>query len=175
MIIMVKFGEAPNVMNPDFGGLLNKSTPFAPTSEEEISERLAGINTGQPANEEKVAQGTVAGPADLGGTGSQRTGESEKLNRAGLSTAFVPTTREVTPGELPEYELRVMEDGTAGLAVFTSIERLRESLGESQHCTEASLLELLYLVGNRRIGVALNPRLDPQLAPKTETGREEGI
>lgn len=56
-----------------------------------------------------------------------------------------------------------MEDGRAGIAVYTSVDRLRECLGADQPWSEASLLELLYLVGKKRIGVALNPRLNPDL------------
>ncbi len=59
-----------------------------------------------------------------------------------------------------------MEDGTAGIAVYTSIDRLRECLGGDQHWSEASLLELLYLVGKKRIGVALNPQMNPSLIAK---------
>ncbi|MDL4818316.1 hypothetical protein [Actinomadura opuntiae] len=56
-----------------------------------------------------------------------------------------------------------MEDGRPGIAVYTSVDRLRECLGDEQSWSEASLLELLYLVGTKRIGVALNPRLDLDL------------
>ncbi|TDE33394.1 hypothetical protein [Actinomadura sp. 6K520] len=80
-----------------------------------------------------------------------------------MSSVYVPTAHPVGPGENPEYELRVLEDGTAGIAVYTSVDRLRECLGSDQPWSEASLLELLYLVGKKRIGVALNPRMDPSL------------
>ena len=136
----------PNVPS-SLSAKLNQSTPYAPGDANEVAERLA------------AASSTPSVPH----VGADEAGEATPT---GLSSVYVPTTRPVGPGENPEYELRVMEDGTAGIAVYTSVDRLRNCLGADQPWSEASLLELLYLVGKKRIGVALNPRLDPSLTPE---------
>jgi hypothetical protein len=130
---------------------LNQSTPHAPRDAREVAERMAAVSS--------------MSSAPSAGAGEDSSSSSGEATPAGLSRVYVPTTRPVGPGENPEYELRVMEDGTAGIAVYTSVDRLRKCLGADQPWSQASLLELLYLVGEKRIGVALNPRLDPNLTP----------
>ncbi|MFB4308699.1 hypothetical protein [Actinomadura sp. GTD37] len=133
-------------------GKLNQSTPHAPGDADEAAERLAATRSAPPP------PGTSAGAA-----ASRPPVSSGEAAPGGLSSVYVPTTRPVGPGEKPEYQLRALEDGSAGIAVYTSADRLVECLGVDQPWSEASLLELLYLVGKKRIGVALNPRLDPGL------------
>jgi hypothetical protein len=150
----------PNVPS-SLAAKLNQSTPHAPRDAVEAAERMA------------TASSKPSAPyADAGDATSRSSLSSGEATPTGLSRVYVPTTRPVGPGKNPEYELRVMADGTAGIAVYTSVDRLRECLGGDQPWSEASLLELLYLVGKKRIGVALNPRMDPSLtsAQRTRSG-----
>ncbi|WP_106396388.1 hypothetical protein [Actinocorallia populi] len=126
--------------------LLNQSTPYAPEDENERARRLAAANA--------PSSGTPAGEAP-----------PRERHLSELSTAFVPTMQEAGPNERPRYQLREMVDGTAGLAVYTSLELLKERLGADQPWAEAPLIELLYIVGRDKIGVVLNPHL------MTEDGR----
>lgn len=144
-------------MGKDFGGILNQSTPFAPTNEEEISKRLETENTGHTESSPSASGSDATSQSSMGSGDAVPTG---------LSRVYVPTVRPVRTGDSPEYQLRVMEDGTAGIAVYTSVDRLRGCLGGDQPWSEVSLLELLYLVGKNRIGVALNPRIDADLTPE---------
>lgn len=130
---------------------LNRSTPHAPGDAEEAAERMAAARSVPPA---APAEAVSLAPSTSSGETAPR----------GLSSVFVPTTRPTAASENPKYQLRAMEDGRAGVAVYTSVDRLKEALGHDQPWSEASLLELLYLVGKKRIGVAVNPRLDPGLA-----------
>jgi hypothetical protein len=130
---------------------LNQNTPHAPANEDEAARRLSS------------ARPRPAPPVP----------SNENLSQ-GLSSVFVPTVREVRPDERPQYELRVMEDGTPGFAVYTSVDLLKQNLGPDQPWSEAPLLELLYLVGRERVGVALNPRHDPDLTGDGFTRTEGG-
>lgn len=135
---------ADSVPPRSLDSLLNQSTPYAPQSQEEQARRLAAANP--------------AGAADPGAAPGQSAPRPER-HLSELSTAFVPTVREAGPNDRPEYQLREMVDGTAGLAVYTSLELLKERLGADQPWAEAPLIELLYIVGRDKIGVVLNPHL----------------
>lgn len=128
--------------------LLNQSTPYAPESEEERARRLAAA---KPA--------ASAGPSAAADEAPGRPSPAHEKHLSELSTAFVPTVREVGPHDRPEYQVREMVDGTPGLAVYTSLDLLKERLGADQPWAEAPLLELLYIVGRDKLGVVLNPRL----------------
>jgi hypothetical protein len=143
----------PNVPS-SLAAKLNQRTPNAPRDAAEAAERMAAASSDSSA--------PYAGDDDATSRTSLGSGEATPT---GLSRVYVPTTRPVGSDKNPEYELRVMADGTAGIAVYTSVDRLRECLGGDQPWSEASLLELLYLVGKKRIGVALNPRMDPSFTP----------
>lgn len=134
---------------------LNRSTPYAPKDIGEATRFAAPVHGAYPG------AGTCRSPS-----------HSSETTSNSPSIVYVPTVRETGAAELPEYQLRVLEDGTAGLAVYTSIDVLQECLGVDQPWSEASLLELLFLVGRERIGVTLNPRMDPELVQGRESQPE---
>ena len=103
-----------------------------------------------------------AGPATSAGEAPEQPSPPREKHLSELSTAFVPTVREAGPHDRPEYQVREMVDGTPGLAVYTSLELLKERLGADQPWAEAPLIELLYIVGRDKLGVVLNPRLLPE-------------
>lgn len=123
----------------DLGRLLNESTPLSASSPEEVEERLAAARKRQ---EEEV------GAAD-----------EEK----GIAFVYVTTRRDPDPGTPPEYELRSLADGSAGLSVFTDLDLLLERFGAAQTWARVPVLELLLLVAKEKVGVVLNPVLAPDV------------
>lgn len=141
----------PNISS-SLADKLNQSTPHAPRDADEVAARMAAASSSHSAPGADSREDTPRSSASPG-----------EAIPTGVSRVYVPTVRPVAPGENPEYELRVLEDGSAGLAVYTSVDVLKECLGADQAWSEAAVLELLYLVGQKRVGVALNPRLSPDL------------
>lgn len=134
--------------NP-LASLLNQNTPYAPKSEADVTQRLAAASSSKPNRDS----------ANESPTDQRPLGKAREQDRGGISTVFVPTVVETSAGERPTYQLRLMDDGRPGLAIYTSAELLEERLGRDQAWVEASLLELLYIVGRDQLGVALNPYL----------------
>ncbi|MFI0444444.1 hypothetical protein [Actinomadura sp. 6N118] len=132
-----------NTSGSDFSSLVNQDTPFAPANKKEVKRRISSSAVGDEEQDSLLPAEEVIDMVEL----------------SSLSSAFVPTAGATGPGEQPQYEMRTLEDGTPGLAIFTSSEILLERMGGDQNWSEVPLIELLYLVGRERIGVAVNPRL----------------
>ena len=90
-------------------------------------------------------------------------GEVEARRRVteGVAYVYVPTrpgrpAEENGPRQV-EFELRQMEDGTAGLPVFTEPQLLVAQLGEFQPWVKIAVLELLIQVSAAKVQVTVNP------------------
>ncbi|MER7547510.1 SseB family protein [Spirillospora sp. NPDC127506] len=74
---------------------------------------------------------------------------------------FVPTSAPhsgTTERTGAAYELRELNEGTAGLAVYTSPDKLLQVLGAEQNYVEVEIIELLRQVAGR-VPVVVDPAL----------------
>jgi hypothetical protein len=83
-----------------------------------------------------------------------------------VAFVYVPTKPYVesdSPGPQPvAFELRRLGDGSAGLAVFTDLDRLVAALGEYQPWLKISTLSLLLQLSQaeQRVPAVLNPTVE---------------
>ncbi|GAB2865115.1 hypothetical protein GCM10027176_78590 [Actinoallomurus bryophytorum] len=85
--------------------------------------------------------------------------EARRRLTEGVAYVYVPTqpATETTGPRQVNFELRRLEDGTAGLPVFTELELLVAQLGEFQPWERIAVLELLIQISAARIPVVVNP------------------
>ncbi|NEA21614.1 hypothetical protein [Actinomadura bangladeshensis] len=73
---------------------------------------------------------------------------------------FVPTAARHSESKQSgtTYELRELAEGAAGLAVYTSLEKLLQVLGVEQEYVEVEIIELLRQIAGR-VPVVVDPAL----------------
>jgi hypothetical protein len=106
-------------MAGDLSNQINQETPLAPADTEAVAERLR----------------------DSAHRGAPAPGSAK------ATPVFVPTSSQES-GEVA-YQLRELEQGIAGLAVYTSPKKLLRELGHRQTYVEVEIIELLRQVSGR--------------------------
>jgi hypothetical protein len=134
--------------------MLNRSTPFAPTSEKEIAQRLETPGRGQS---ESAATRPSEPPPERHTTHDDIQEETERAKWE----VYVPVSEKPHRNDEPvvvEYEVRETEEGRGAVLIYTSPEILQEKLGRFQPMVKVDIIELLnHLRG--RVPVVVNPTL----------------
>ncbi|MGI5325194.1 hypothetical protein [Actinomadura nitritigenes] len=125
-------------MSGDLNQLINQATPFAPVNAEDAADRLQ--KAASPEEKRPTPTSYSANP-------------QEELDpyRQVSTRVFVPISPPVGGVESGEvsYELRELSQGSAGLAVYTSAEKLSQVLGLDQPHVEIEVIELLRQIAGR--------------------------
>ncbi|MFC5749364.1 SseB family protein [Actinomadura rugatobispora] len=141
-------------MSRDLGGMLNRSTPFAPTSEDEISKRLESPRPGQAADA-KTRPSTLPPESQTTHDDVQEESETAKWE------VYVPVAEKPHRDDGPvvvEYEVRETEQGSGAVLVYTSPEILQGELGQFQPMVKVDIIELLHHI-HGQVPVVVNPTL----------------
>jgi hypothetical protein len=85
--------------------------------------------------------------------------EARRKLTEGVAYVYVPTrpATETSGPRQVNFELRRLEDGTAGLPVFTEPELLVAQLGDFQPWERIAVLELLIQISAAKLSVVVNP------------------
>lgn len=85
--------------------------------------------------------------------------EARRKLTEGVAYVYVPTrpATETSGPRQVNFELRRLEDGTAGLPVFTEPELLVSQLGDFQPWERIAVLELLIQISAAKVSVVVNP------------------
>jgi hypothetical protein len=145
-------------MSNDFSGMLNRSTPFAPTSEEEISKRLETSNDTQ--RERTPLPQSQAAPEIEEARHLHDEIEAHKLD------VFVPVREMPHRNDGPvlvQYEVREFGEGQGAVAIYTTPEGLYEALGQFQPMVKVDVIEFLRQIQGR-VPVLVNPILQEGIA-----------
>ncbi len=135
-------------MSDRLNDLLNHATPFAPSDPEDAAGRLRSSPPGT---------GESPGAPPQADNGRRAVPDSQRTS----SLVFVPTSAPhsgTTERTGAAYELRELNEGTAGLAVYTSPDKLLQVLGAEQNYVEVEIIELLRQVAGR-VPVVVDPAL----------------
>lgn len=135
-------------MSDKLHDLLNQATPFAPNGAEDAVGRLRSRSpdtAGPSASPPPIDAGHRAGAAS---------------SRGSSALVFVPTATRNSESKQngSTYQLRELAEGVAGLAVYTSLEKLLQVLGVEQAYVEVEIIELLRQVAGR-VPVVVDPAL----------------
>lgn len=135
-------------MSEKLHNLLNQATPFAPSGAEDAAGRLRNRSPG--------TAGPSASPPPIVAGRRAEAGSS----RESSALVFVPTAARHSESKQSgtTYELRELAEGAAGLAVYTSLEKLLQVLGVEQAYVEVEIIELLRQVAGR-VPVVVDPAL----------------
>jgi hypothetical protein len=139
-------------MSGEFSGMLNRSTPFAPTSDEEVSKRLESKRIDQQESSTSFES-------------ARETGAAYELARKGTELdrwdVFVPVREKPHRDDGPvvvQYEVRDMGEGRGAVLIYTTPEVLMAELGEFQPMVKVDVIELLRRVRGQ-VPVVVNPIL----------------
>lgn len=135
-------------MPGDLNELINHATPFAPVNAEDVAGRL---------------QKTTPSSRETPSTSPHPPGEPQRAvdpQRLMTTRVFVPISPQTQAGGegVVAYELRELAQGSAGLAIYTSAEKLNQVLGAAQPHVEIEIIELLRQISGR-VPVVVDPNL----------------
>ncbi|WP_433244038.1 hypothetical protein [Actinomadura nitritigenes] len=125
-------------MSGDLNQLINQATPFAPVNAEDAADRLQ--KAAPPEGKHPAPSPYSANPQ-----------EEVDPHRRVSTRVFVPISPPVGGADSGEvsYELRELSQGSAGLAVYTSAEKMFQVLGLDQPHIEIEVIELLRRIAGR--------------------------
>jgi hypothetical protein len=142
-------------MSRDFSKMLNRSTPLAPKSEEEIAQRLDTPNGAPPEGAPQA---------------SPENREAHEELEPSEWDIFVPVREKPHRSDgsvLVQYEVRDLGEGQGAVPIYTTSEGLQEALGRFQPMVKVDVIEFLHQLQGR-VPVVVNPTLQEGITRRTE-------
>ncbi|GAA3928342.1 hypothetical protein GCM10023085_06900 [Actinomadura viridis] len=147
--------------------LINESTPLAPTTKKEVSERLEVLHREQ-------ARGKPPLPSEpqpeTDSSGRDTTPEDRSEYKV-----YVPVLEKPHRNDGPvvvEYEVRELEKGRGAVPIYTTPEGLFDELGPYQPMVKVNIFDLLrYIQG--RVPVVVDPILKAGIQKRDTKGADE--
>ncbi|MFF5260538.1 hypothetical protein ACFY4C_16470 [Actinomadura viridis] len=150
--------------------LINESTPLAPTTKREVSERLEVLHREQAKSKPPLPPEPQPQPqpeTDSSGRGTTPEGELEY-------EVYVPVLEKPHRNDGPvvvEYEVRELEEGRGAVPIYTTPEGLFAELGPHQPMVKVDIIDLLrYIQG--RVPVVVDPTLKAGIQRRDTKGAD---